>query len=79
MTEEKKPVQKQSKKTIASKKVTPKVEKPTKKRILSEGDLVKDAEGKEFVFVRHSRKDRVVLREKNSNVVVVVDKSLIIK
>ena len=89
MAEEKKPAPKQSKKTVSPKKEdqkpvvkkqAPKAEsKTSKKNNLSEGDLVKDKEGKEYIFIRPSRKERVVLREKDSDIEVVVDKDLLVK
>ena len=89
MAEEKKSASKQSRKQAAPKKEAPKTsaEKPapkaesktSKKNILSEGDLVKDKEGKEYIFIRPSRKERVVLKEKDSNIEVVIDKDLLVK
>ena len=89
MAEEKKSAPKQSKKPAAPKKETPKpaAEKPAPKaepkaqdrNILSAGDLVKDKEGKEYIFIRSSRKERVVLKEKDSDIEVVIDKNLLVK
>ena len=89
MAEEKKSAPKQSKKTVSPKKEDqkPVAEKPapksesktSKKNILSEGDLVKDKEGKEYIFIRPSRKERVVLKEKDSDIEVVIDKDLLVK
>ena len=95
MAEEKKPASKQRKKSVKStkpaeskkedqkstvKKSSPKVEPKTlKKNILSEGDLVKDKEGKEYIFIRPSRKERVVLKEKDSDIEVVINKDLLVK
>ena len=89
MAEEKKAAPKQKKKAAASKKEVPKTvakktatkaePKAQDKNILSVGDVVKDKEGKEYIFVRPSRKERVVLREKDSNIEVVIDKDLLVK
>jgi|13_taG_2_1085334.scaffolds.fasta_scaffold00534_19 uncharacterized protein YdeI (BOF family) len=89
MTEEKKPASKKSKKQASPKKeaTKPAAEKPvlkaesktSKKNILSEGDLVKNKEGKEYIFIRPSRKERVVLKEKDSDIEVVIDKDLLVK
>ena len=84
MAEEKKSVPKQSKKSAVPKKEAPKPApkaepKPSNKNILSEGDLVKDKEGKEYIFIRPSRKERVVLKEKDSDIQVVIDKNLLVK
>ena len=89
MAEEKKTTSRRGRKPAAPKSEAPKVEqaqapkaveeKAAPKAELSEGDLVKDLDGKEYVYVRPSRKERIVVKEKDSDIEIVINKDLLIK
>ena len=67
------------KRTVSS--VKKEITKPaaSEKQSLKQGDVVKDAEGVEYIFVRPARKSRIVVIQKDTNIEVVIDKSLILK